>query len=65
MNYRKFPFAREWCRWSDSNRHDFLGSQDFKSCASAISPHRQPFSRDTLQNLQQLMFALVLAFERH
>ncbi len=30
-----------WCRWSDSNRHDFLRSQDFKSCASAISPHRQ------------------------
>ena len=32
----------EWCRWSDSNRHDFLRSQDFKSCASAISPHRHP-----------------------
>ena len=30
-----------WCRWPDSNRHDFLRSQDFKSCASAISPHRQ------------------------
>lgn len=30
-----------WCRWSDSNRHDFLRSQDFKSCASAISPHRR------------------------
>ena len=33
----------KWCRWSDSNRHDFLRSQDFKSCASAISPHRLPF----------------------
>ena len=32
--------VRRWCRWSDSNRHDFLRSQDFKSCASAISPHR-------------------------
>ena len=30
-----------WCRWWDSNPHDFLGSQDFKSCASAISPHRR------------------------
>src|SRR6266704_2780637 len=34
----------EWCRWSDSNRHDFLRSQDFKSCASAISPHRHVFN---------------------
>jgi hypothetical protein len=32
--------CEDWCRWSDSNRHDFLRSQDFKSCASAISPHR-------------------------
>ena len=32
---------RTWCRWWDSNPHDFLRSQDFKSCASAISPHRQ------------------------
>ena len=31
---------RIWCRWWDSNPHDFLWSQDFKSCASAISPHR-------------------------
>src|SRR5262245_31630032 len=30
-----------WCRWRDSNPHDVLRSQDFKSCASAISPHRQ------------------------
>ena len=30
-----------WCRWWDLNPHDFLRSQDFKSCASAISPHRQ------------------------
>src|SRR3954468_10972917 len=29
-----------WCRWSDSNRHGCLRPQDFKSCASAISPHR-------------------------
>ena len=31
----------DWCRWWDSNPHDFLRSQDFKSCVSAISPHRQ------------------------
>ena len=31
---------REWCRWWDSNPHGFLRPQDFKSCASAISPHR-------------------------
>src|ERR1035441_3337050 len=31
-----------WCRWWDSNPHAFLVAQDFKSCASAISPHRQP-----------------------
>ena len=35
---------RIWCRWRDLNPHDFLWSQDFKSCASAISPHRQLFS---------------------
>ena len=29
-----------WCRWSGSNRHVLLRTQDFKSCASAISPHR-------------------------
>ena len=29
-----------WCRWSGSNRHGLLRPQDFKSCASAISPHR-------------------------
>lgn len=29
-----------WCRWSGSNRHGRLSPQDFKSCASAISPHR-------------------------
>ena len=29
------------CRWSDSNRHAFLRAQDFKSCVSAISPHRR------------------------
>ena len=29
-----------WCRWWDSNPHDFLRSRDFKSRASAISPHR-------------------------
>src|SRR5437879_3236491 len=32
-----------WCRWRDLNPHDFLRSQDFKSCASAISPHRHLF----------------------
>ncbi len=37
-----FAAGGGWCRWSDSNRHDVLLSQDFKSCASAISPHRQP-----------------------
>src|SRR5712691_6915644 len=30
-----------WCRWWDSNPHGFLRPQDFKSCAFAISPHRQ------------------------
>src|SRR5262245_51875931 len=29
-----------WCRWRDLNPHDFLRSRDFKSRASAISPHR-------------------------
>ncbi len=29
-----------WCRWWDLNPHGFLRPQDFKSCASAISPHR-------------------------
>ena len=33
--------GEEWCRWWDSNPHAFLWAQDFKSCASAISPHRQ------------------------
>jgi hypothetical protein len=31
-----------WCRWRDSNPHDVLPSRDFKSRASAISPHRLP-----------------------
>ena len=35
------PTTYNWCRWWDSNPHDCLRSQDFKSCASAISPHRQ------------------------
>ncbi len=30
-----------WCRWWDSNPHGFLRPRDFKSRASAISPHRQ------------------------
>src|SRR5258708_5557299 len=34
------PASLDWCRWWDSNPHDVLRSQDFKSCASAISPHR-------------------------
>ena len=29
-----------WCRWSDSNRHGVCTPKDFKSFASAISPHR-------------------------
>ena len=29
-----------WCRWRDSNPHGFLRPRDFKSRASAISPHR-------------------------
>ena len=37
-----FGAHSKWCRWRDSNPHDVLRSQDFKSCASAISPHRQP-----------------------
>ena len=31
----------DWCRWRDLNPHGFLGPRDFKSRASAISPHRQ------------------------
>ena len=33
--------APGWCRWWDLNPHGCLRPQDFKSCASAISPHRQ------------------------
>ena len=29
-----------WCRWPDSNRHGSFPPRDFKSLASAISPHR-------------------------
>src|SRR6266404_4658676 len=38
-----------WCRWWDSNPHVCLRTQDFKSCASAISPHRQPLCSKHLQ----------------
>src|SRR5689334_16355972 len=31
----------EICRWPDSNRHGRLSPTDFKSVASAISPHRR------------------------
>ena len=40
-----------WCRWWDSNPHDVLRSQDFKSCASAISPHRQPLLTNATHEL--------------
>ena len=31
---------KRWCRWWDLNPHALLRAQDFKSCASAIPPHR-------------------------
>ena len=34
-----------WCRRRDSNPHVLLRTQDFKSCASAISPLRPPQPR--------------------
>ena len=51
-------FYSNWCRWWDSNPHDFLRSQDFKSCASAISPHRL-FTTNGLQVIAgtRLVFA--------
>src|SRR5213594_2539798 len=39
-------YATTWCRWWDSNPHGFLQPQDFKSCASAISPHWLERDRD-------------------
>lgn len=48
-------FFRVLCRGWDSNPHDFLESQDFKSCAYTISPPRPsgtgpmvPFQRSPL-----------------
>ena len=38
----EFSLGKSWCRRRDSNPHVLLGTQDFKSCASAISPLRQP-----------------------
>ena len=34
-----------FCRWPDSNRHGPLSPTDFKSVASAISPHRRLLRR--------------------
>jgi hypothetical protein len=42
-----------WCRWRDSNPHDFLQSRDFKSRASAISPHRQYLIANDLHHTNQ------------
>ena len=50
-----------WCRWWDSNPHDFLRSQDFKSCASAISPHRHSTFND-LRGLQAGVSTLLPGF---
>jgi hypothetical protein len=47
------------------NPHDFLGSQDFKSCASAISPHRQAFiSRVFNRSLEIERSRLCLRFRK-
>ncbi len=51
-NWRRPTTLSSWCRWSDSNRHNFLGFQDFKSCASAISPHRHPVNEGISTNLK-------------
>src|SRR5438477_886807 len=51
-----------WCRWRDLNPHDFLWSQDFKSCASAISPHRQLSIHNNLWIIENRQFAPVLVF---
>ena len=37
---KKHPLGCSWCRWPDSNRHGSFPPRDFKSLASAISPHR-------------------------
>src|SRR6185369_5458575 len=42
---------RDWCRWWDLNPHGLLRPQDFKSCASAISPHRQLLINYLLKNM--------------
>ena len=47
-----------WCRWWDLNPHDFLRSQDFKSCASAISPHRQLSLKATFASSRRVRLSL-------
>ena len=42
------------------NPHDFLWSQDFKSCASAISPHRHLFIYRNLRSFENSPIDLVL-----
>ena len=51
-----------WCRWWDLNPHGFLRPQDFKSCASAISPHRHPLICNHLQlpTCREFDFVLVI-----
>ena|ERR1035437_1639084 len=56
---------RHWCRWWDSNPHAFLGAQDFKSCASAISPHRQPLFSGHSLKFSNFALASVLLFVLH
>ena len=36
-SYQTAPSRVIWCRGPESNRYELLGSQDFKSCASACS----------------------------
>jgi hypothetical protein len=40
------------------NPHDLLRSQDFKSCASAISPHRQPAPIKQLRQTAKFLLGL-------
>ena len=45
LSYAVFPgrFVLKWYRWWDSNPHGVCAPTDFKSVASAISPHRHLF----------------------
>ena len=40
-----YGYLKKWYRWWDSNPHEDCSSTDFKSVASAISPHRHWWDR--------------------